>query len=162
MSITCYLGLGSNLGDPVRQVLAGVEAISQLRQCQVIQTSSLYRSLPMGPQDQPDYINAVVALKTTLGCYELLRNMQAIELAQGRERKDERWGARTLDIDILFYGNTLIDEPDLKVPHYGIREREFVLVPMAEIAPGWKMPEGETMAELAAIIPQNNLQKLAN
>ena len=89
----------------------------------------------MGPQDQPDYINAVVKIQTRLTPIQLLDCTQAIELEQGRVRKDERWGPRTLDLDIILYGNEVIDSERLTIPHYGMKEREFVLYPLAEIAP---------------------------
>jgi 2-amino-4-hydroxy-6-hydroxymethyldihydropteridine diphosphokinase len=111
----------------------------------------------MGPQNQPDYINAVVAIKTELTPIELLDCTQKIELEQGRVRKDERWGPRTLDLDIVLYGNEVIDSERLTVPHYGMKEREFVLYPLAEIAPSLQLPDGTELTELLKIVDKNGL-----
>ncbi|ASF45897.1 2-amino-4-hydroxy-6-hydroxymethyldihydropteridine diphosphokinase [Methylovulum psychrotolerans] len=155
-----YLGLGSNLAEPVGQIKSACRAISALPDIQTIACSSLYRSLPMGPQDQPDYINAVMCVSTCLSPQALLRHLQTIEQAHGRERKGERWGARTLDVDILLYGEQLIDSPDLTVPHSGIAERSFVLLPLAEIAPQLVIPGKGTVTELLAHCPLLGLQRL--
>ncbi|MGX9080354.1 2-amino-4-hydroxy-6-hydroxymethyldihydropteridine diphosphokinase, partial [Klebsiella pneumoniae] len=98
------------------------------------QASQLYGSRPMGPADQPDYVNAVVRLTTRLAPLALLDQLQSIELEQGRVRKEERWGPRSLDLDLLLYGAECIQSERLTVPHYGMKEREFVLLPLAEIA----------------------------
>ncbi len=112
----------------------------------------------MGPQNQPDYINAVVAIKTNLTPLELLDCTQAIEQEQGRVRKDERWGPRTLDLDIVLYGNEVINSERLIVPHYGMREREFVLYPLAEIAPSLQLPDGTEVSELLEQVDRNGLR----
>jgi 2-amino-4-hydroxy-6-hydroxymethyldihydropteridine diphosphokinase len=111
----------------------------------------------MGPQNQPDYINAVVAIQTELTPIELLDCTQKIEREQGRVRKDERWGPRTLDLDIVLYGNEVIDSERLIVPHYGMKEREFVLYPLAEIAPSLQLPDGTELTELLKIVDKNGL-----
>ncbi|KIT56593.1 2-amino-4-hydroxy-6-hydroxymethyldihydropteridine pyrophosphokinase, partial [Vibrio parahaemolyticus 901128] len=110
------------------------------------------------PQNQPDYINAVVAIKTNLTPLELLDCTQAIEQEQGRVRKDERWGPRTLDLDIVLYGNEVINSERLIVPHYGMREREFVLYPLAEIAPSLQLPDGTEVSELLEQVDKNGLR----
>lgn len=133
--VTVYIGLGSNLGEPMQQLEAAFSALNRIRDSRVSKRSSFYRSKPMGPADQPDYINAVAELETTLTADELLLAMQAIEQLQGRDRNGQRWGARTLDLDMLLYGNEIINTEHLQVPHPGITERDFVLVPLAEIAP---------------------------
>ncbi len=159
--ITAYIGLGSNLATPKTQLLAAREAINALEGVSEQAFSSLYSSPPMGPQDQPDYVNAVMAIETTLPAITLLRNLQQIELAQGRERKDERWGARTLDLDIILYGEQLINETDLIVPHYGMATRAFVLYPLAEIAPfDLMIPEKGRLDDLLAACPLDGLVKL--
>lgn len=112
----------------------------------------------MGPQNQPDYINAVVAIKTNLTPLELLDCTQAIEQEQGRVRKDERWGPRTLDLDIVLCGNEVINSERLIVPHYGMREREFVLYPLAEIAPSLQLPDGTEVSELLEQVDRNGLR----
>ncbi|WP_103270655.1 2-amino-4-hydroxy-6-hydroxymethyldihydropteridine diphosphokinase, partial [Vibrio vulnificus] len=119
--------------------------------------SQLYSSSPMGPQDQPDYINAVAAIETELTPLELLDCTQAIELEQGRVRKEERWGPRTLDLDIILYGDEVIDSERLTVPHYGMKEREFVLYPLAEIAPNLTLPDGTELSQLLTIVDKNGL-----
>jgi 2-amino-4-hydroxy-6-hydroxymethyldihydropteridine diphosphokinase len=156
-----YIGLGSNLATPEAQINTARNAITDLPGVSEVAFSSLYRSPPMGPQDQPDYINAVMAIKTDLSAIELLRCLQQIELDHGRVRKDERWGARTLDLDILLYGQQIIDQPDLIVPHYGLAERAFVLYPLQEIAPELEVPGKGEMAELLASCPLDGLVRLS-
>ena len=158
--ITTYIGVGSNLSNPIKQVNLAIAALKQLPHCQVTAISSLYGSKPMGPQDQPDYINAVVELQTSLTALALLDALQAIENNAGRVRKTNRWGARILDLDILLYGNEVIDNERLTVPHYGMKVREFVLLPLEEIAPQLTLPDGDSVATLAQNIPTNSLQKL--
>ncbi|WP_104040981.1 2-amino-4-hydroxy-6-hydroxymethyldihydropteridine diphosphokinase [Vibrio hyugaensis] len=155
--ITAYIAVGSNLADPVSQAKLAIEALKTLPKTAFTQASSLYSSTPMGPQNQPDYINAVVAIKTNLTPLELLDCTQAIEQEQGRVRKDERWGPRTLDLDIVLYGNEVIDSERLTVPHYGMREREFVLYPLAEIAPSLQLPDGIEVSSLLEKVDRNGL-----
>jgi len=148
-----YIGLGSNLADPVVQIKAARKAIGAMQQVTERSFSSLYRSMPMGPQAQPDYINAVMCVTTRLSAMALLRCLQAIENAQGRVRK-QRWGARTLDLDILLYGEQQIDLPELQIPHYGIAGRAFVLFPLHEIAPDLNVPgQGRVQTLLAKCSP---------
>ncbi|WP_162062449.1 2-amino-4-hydroxy-6-hydroxymethyldihydropteridine diphosphokinase [Vibrio taketomensis] len=155
--ITAYIAVGSNLADPVAQANAAINALKLLPKSEFILASKLYSSTPMGPQNQPDYINAVVAIKTELTPLELLDCTQAIELDQGRVRKDERWGPRTLDLDIVLYGNEVIDSERLVVPHYGMHEREFVLYPLAEIAPNLTLPDGTELTTLLTKVDRNGL-----
>ncbi len=157
MSIA-YIAVGSNLSDPVTQANQAIEALKQLPKSRFIATSSLYSSTPMGPQNQPDYINAVVAIETDLLPLELLDCTQAIEQEQGRVRKDERWGPRTLDLDIILYGDEVMDSERLTIPHYGMRVREFVLYPLAEIAPSLQLPDGTKLEELLKSVPINGLR----
>ncbi|MDG1463392.1 MAG: 2-amino-4-hydroxy-6-hydroxymethyldihydropteridine diphosphokinase [Gammaproteobacteria bacterium] len=133
---TAYIGIGSNLNDPVAQVRAACNALALIPETRLLAASSLYSNPPMGPQDQPDYVNAVAALHTRLSPRDLLSALLAAELAAGRDRnKFEHWGPRVLDLDLLVHGSKRVDEPDLKVPHPGIAERSFVLLPLLEIAP---------------------------
>ncbi|MCL9773421.1 2-amino-4-hydroxy-6-hydroxymethyldihydropteridine diphosphokinase [Vibrio methylphosphonaticus] len=155
--ITCYIAIGSNLSDPVAQALDAMEALKSLPKSTVIHCSSLYSSTPMGPANQPDYINAVVKIQTELTPLELLDCTQAIELEQGRVRKDERWGPRTLDLDLILYGNEVIDSERLTVPHYGMKEREFVLYPLAEITPNLQLPDGTELTSLLKQVDRNGL-----
>lgn len=161
MSETVYIGLGSNLAEPHRQLRGALDALAHLPQSQLTAVSSLYLSDPLGPPDQPRYNNAVAQLETSLAPLELLDALQAIELAQGRERKAERWGPRTLDLDILLFGDRLIDEPRLQVPHYHMHARAFVLYPLAEIAPtGLQLANGRTLIELVEACPFVGLERL--
>lgn len=155
--ITIYIAIGSNLADPATQANNAIEALKGLPKSQFIQASALYSSAPMGPQDQPDYINAVVKLKTELSPIELLDLTQAIELKHGRVRKDERWGPRTLDLDILLYGNQTIQNERLTIPHYGMKERAFVLYPLAEIAPDLILPDGTELQHLLNTVDRGEL-----
>jgi len=135
MSAIVYIGLGSNLAKPIQRVLQAIEDIKGLRDSTVADVSSLYQTPPMGPQDQADYINAAVEISTTLKPLELLTCLQAIENHHGRTRDTGRWGARTLDLDILIYEGTNSDDPVLTLPHPGIALRSFVLYPLNEINP---------------------------
>ncbi|CCN72452.1 2-amino-4-hydroxy-6-hydroxymethyldihydropteridine pyrophosphokinase [Vibrio nigripulchritudo ATCC 27043] len=155
--ITVYIAVGSNLSDPVTQALQGIEALKSIPNTEFVRASSLYSSTPMGPQNQPDYINAVVEVQTSLTPLELLDSTQKIELEQGRVRKDERWGPRTLDLDIVLYGNEVIDSERLTVPHYGMKVREFVLYPLAEIAPSLTLPDGTQLQTLLKQVDRNGL-----
>ena len=159
--IVAYIGLGSNLITPEAQIMAAKQAISALSHVHEGAFSSLYRSPPMGPQDRPDYVNAVMAIRTDLSPMQLLRCLQKIELDQGRVRKGERWGARTLDLDILLYGDQIIDLPELTIPHYGLTERAFVVYPLQEIAPDLIIPGKDTIADLVALCPLAGLEKIA-
>jgi len=114
----------------------------------------------MGPQDQPDYVNAVICVATDLPPIDLLRCLQRIENDHGRVRKTERWGARTLDLDVLIYGDQLIEHPDLIVPHPGLADRAFVLYPLFEIAPQLVVPGKGNIADLVAQCPMNELKRL--
>ncbi|MGD8109897.1 2-amino-4-hydroxy-6-hydroxymethyldihydropteridine diphosphokinase [Vibrio sp. TRT 21S02] len=156
--ITAYIAVGSNLSDPVTQANSAIDALKTLPKSTLLQASMLYSSSPMGPQDQPDYINAVVAIETELTPLELLNCTQAIEQEQGRVRKDERWGPRTLDLDIILYGNEVMDSERLTIPHYGMKEREFVLYPLAEIAPSLTLPDGTELSELLKQVDRNGLR----
>ena len=161
MTVRCYIGLGANLTAPIVQLQQAVVALQQLPDSHLVAVSSFYGSKPMGPQDQPDYVNAVAALDTALEAEALLDALQQIEQLHGRQRKAERWGPRTLDLDILLYNNTVINSPRLTVPHYGMRQREFVLYPLYEIAPQLQLPDGTVLSSLLAQVPLNGLQKLA-
>lgn len=157
---TVYLGLGANLNAPRKQIHAAVAALKALEDVEFVCVSHDYASKPMGPQDQPDYVNAVACVKTALMPEQLLDLTQAIELEHGRVRKEQRWGPRTLDIDILLFGNDVIDTPRLTVPHYGLTEREFVVYPLFEIAPTLVLPNNQSLADITKTLPLNDLQQL--
>lgn len=148
MAISAYIGLGSNLNDPSRQIERAFGLLDALPDTRLVMQSSLYRSAPFGPVEQPDYVNAVALLITTLGAWTLLGRLQKIERQQGR-KAGVRWGPRVLDLDLLLYGDRRIDEPSLTVPHAGIAERNFVLWPLREIAPELVIPGLGHVAELA-------------
>lgn len=160
-AVVVYIGVGANLCDPASQVEQAIATISERDDCRLVAQSSLYQSKPMGPQDQPDYINAVIALETTLPPIALLDALQSIEQQQGRVRQ-RHWGERTLDLDILLYGNQMIDHPRLTVPHYGMTEREFVLLPLAEIATGLILPCGTPLVEFVSQCEQNGMIRVEN
>ncbi|ROR05082.1 2-amino-4-hydroxy-6-hydroxymethyldihydropteridine diphosphokinase [Erwinia sp. JUb26] len=145
-----YLALGSNLADPLLQVQSALDALAAIPQSRLIACSSLYRTPPYGPPDQPDYLNAAVALDTGLSPEALLDHTQRIELEQGRVRKDHRWGPRTLDLDIMLFGSLTLDTPRLTVPHYDMHNRAFMLLPLQEIAPDLCLPDGTHIADLLA------------
>ena len=158
--VRCYIGLGSNLGNPIQQVLVAIEELARLPQTQQVLSSSLYRSPPLGPQDQPDYINAVVEINTRLSAQELLCQLLDIEQRHGRIRGARRWTARTLDMDILMYGQQIIETAELSIPHPGIAERNFVLYPLQEIAPALRVPQLGLITQLIAGCDQGDLVKL--
>ena len=143
-----YIAIGSNLASPLEQVNAAVAALAAIPDSRVIATSSFYRTPPLGPQDQPDYLNAAVALETALQAEALLDHTQRIELQQGRERKAERWGPRTLDLDIMLFGDAVIHTERLTVPHYDMKNRGFMLWPLFEIAPTLCFPDGTALRQV--------------
>ena len=134
-----YIALGSNLEQPQRQLQAGLDALARLPDTQLIAQSSFYRSAPVGYVNQPDFVNAVAALRTSLEPRALLDALLAIEREHGRER-DFPNAPRTLDLDIALYGERVIIEPGLTVPHPRMQQRAFVMVPLAEIAPDARVP----------------------
>jgi 2-amino-4-hydroxy-6-hydroxymethyldihydropteridine diphosphokinase len=147
--VRAWIALGSNLDDPPAQLKLALTAIDGLSRTRRARTSAFYRAAPVGPADQPDFCNAVTAVDTELAPLALLDALQAIEEAHGR-RRTRRWGPRTLDLDILLYGDRRIDEPRLRVPHPRLHERAFVLVPLAAIAPDATVPGRGRVAALAA------------
>lgn len=136
-----YVGLGSNLDDPERQVQRALDSLPELPHTRLVAVSGLYRTPPMGPQDQPDYVNAVAGLLTRQAPEELLLSLQNLERSLGRVRsKGDRWGPRVIDLDILVYGDVQQSMPGLSLPHPGISERNFVLFPLRDIAPSLTVP----------------------
>ena len=147
-----YIGIGSNLDSPADRVRRAIAALGDLPDGVLVSKSGLYLSSPMGQADQPDFVNAVVALLTRSSARKLLHALHEIERNQGRERGGERWGPRTMDLDLLAYAGQIIDEDDLIVPHPGIADRNFVLLPWQEIAPHYHVPGLAEVAALAARI----------
>lgn len=134
MTVEAYLGLGSNIGDRYQHVTSAMTELDVIPEITVLQRSTLYHTKPVGPQDQPDFINVVVAIETSLSPQALLVACQDLENQHGRQRI-RHWGERTLDIDILLYGEEKVNQPDLVIPHPHMLQRDFVLTPLAEIAP---------------------------
>ncbi|MFW3898846.1 2-amino-4-hydroxy-6-hydroxymethyldihydropteridine diphosphokinase [Pseudomonas bharatica] len=159
MTQRAYIGLGSNLANPQAQLRSALDALAQLPDTRLAGVSSFYASDSLSP-GQPRYTNAVAALDTSLAPLDLLDALQGIEADQGRERK-ERWGPRTLDLDILLYADQVIDEPRLKVPHYHMHARPFVLYPLAELVPeDFRLADQRSLAELLAACPFIGLERL--
>ncbi|TRO12605.1 2-amino-4-hydroxy-6-hydroxymethyldihydropteridine diphosphokinase [Ectopseudomonas mendocina] len=155
-----YIGLGSNLAEPLQQLRAALNAIAQLPHSRLQAQSSFYISDPLGPADQPRYVNAVAALDTELEPWQLLDALQRIEQEQGRVRKAERWGPRTLDLDILLFGDRLLDDERLTVPHYHMHARPFVLYPLAELVTELQLPDGRSLSALLNACPFSGLERL--
>ena len=146
MSDIAYIGLGSNIDVPETQINTALVNIQAHEQISIQQCSHLYASAPMGPKNQPDYINAVCKITTSLTPIELLDVLQNIEHEHERKRVGERWGPRTLDLDILLFNNLTMDNDRLTLPHYGMAQREFVMVPLFEIEPDMIMNNGKSIA----------------
>ena len=155
-----FIGLGSNLEDPVSQLKQALEQLTRLPDVSLVKASAFYRSKPMGPQNQPDFVNAVAELETGLSAEQLLDELQQIEYSQGRVRS-LHWGPRTLDLDILLFGNEIINTDRLTVPHVGIAQRDFVLRPLADIVGmDFKLPNLGTTGECIKACPVEELQRL--
>ncbi|MGP1923450.1 MAG: 2-amino-4-hydroxy-6-hydroxymethyldihydropteridine diphosphokinase [Arsenophonus sp. NEOnobi-MAG3] len=152
-----YIAIASNLNNPLQQVQLAIKELQQLPNSKPVALSSFYQTKPMGLQDQPDYLNAVIALDTDLFPETLLEHTQSIELMHGRIRKADRWGPRTLDLDIILYGQQIIQSARLTIPHYAIKEREFMLYPLAEIAPKLSFPDGELLSDRLLLVAKNGL-----
>lgn len=157
--VPAYIGVGSNLGDSVARVRAAFDSLAALSGCRLEARSRLYRTRPFGPVQQGDFINAVAGVLTTLSAAELLAGIRGIEAAAGRVRA-ERWGPRTLDLDLLVFGNQRIDTPELTVPHPGIPERGFVLAPLADVAPTMQVPGMGRVEELLQRLPDTGIAEV--
>ena len=157
--IKVYIGLGSNLNDPQSQLKKAIISLDMVPSTSVVRTSSFYRSKPVGPQDQPDYINAVVELATELSAHVLLSYLQSIENEHGRER-EIKWGARTLDLDILLFGDEIIQDDRLGIPHVEMHKRGFVLLPLDEISPDCMIPGIGAVSSLLRQFNTDDLVKL--
>lgn len=155
-----YIGLGANLGRPQETLHSAARALAALSGAESFALSPLYRSAPMGPQDQPEYVNAVARLVTELAPLELLDTLQDIEQAHGRVRGPQRWGPRTLDLDLLLYADRVIDHPRLTVPHPGLTERNFVLYPLHDLDPDRVLPDGRRLADLLSRCSSSGLVRI--
>ncbi|QLB21257.1 2-amino-4-hydroxy-6-hydroxymethyldihydropteridine diphosphokinase [Vespertiliibacter pulmonis] len=155
---TVYIALGSNLASPLEQLK---QAVTSLRKFAYnLEISPFYGSKPLGPQDQPDYINAVAKFDTDLTALALLDRLQQIENKQGRVRL-RHWGERTLDLDILLYGSQQIKSERLIIPHYDMQNREFVVVPLYDLSPNLQLPNGEKLADLYRQFANHKMMKYA-
>lgn len=158
--VPAYIGLGANLGEPLQQLRTALASLAQLPDTRLVAVSPAYRSRPMGPQDQPSYINAVAGILCTLEAEVLLDSLQAIERGMGRAPGGERWGPRIIDLDLLVYGDKVVASNRLVLPHRGIHERSFVLYPLADMAPTLKVPGRGSVQALRAAVPENDLLRL--
>jgi 2-amino-4-hydroxy-6-hydroxymethyldihydropteridine diphosphokinase len=159
--VPAYVALGSNLDDPRSQVERAAAALAGLPDTRLVLRSSLYRTRPFGPVDQPDFVNAVAGVLTQLDPAALLTQLKALEARMGRERPVVRWGPRRIDLDLLVHGEARVAAPGLEVPHPGIAERAFVLVPLAEIAPDLAVPGRGRVRDLLARVDSADLERLA-
>jgi 2-amino-4-hydroxy-6-hydroxymethyldihydropteridine diphosphokinase len=155
-----YVGLGSNLEDPEAQVRRALDELAGMPATQVTDRSYLYKSPPLGPSDQPDYINAVAALDTTLAPLDLLAALRGIEVRHGRRRDGTRWGPRSLDLDLLLYGDVVQDTPELTLPHPGLHERAFVLYPLFDVAPELQVPGRGSVRALRERVGAMHIERL--
>lgn len=159
--VPAYVGLGSNLADPVAQLRFALGALGRLPRSRLVAVSGFFRNPPMGVLDQPDFVNAVAALLTRLAPRELLAALKAIEIAQGREPgTGRRWGPRIIDLDLLACGSARLDEDGLVLPHPGIAERNFVLFPLLDVAPGLSVPGFGSVRELAVRLDRKALVRI--
>jgi 2-amino-4-hydroxy-6-hydroxymethyldihydropteridine diphosphokinase len=155
-----YIGIGSNLEDPRAQVLRALAGLEDLASTRLVLVSSLYRSKPLGAVPQPDFINAAAGVVTQLDARALLDELHALERAFGRPAEHERWGPRIIDLDLLVYGRERRDEPGMKLPHPGIVARNFVLYPLADLAPDLDVPGLGRVAELRGRLTSEGLECL--
>ncbi|MEJ2115834.1 MAG: 2-amino-4-hydroxy-6-hydroxymethyldihydropteridine diphosphokinase [Gammaproteobacteria bacterium] len=161
-AVEAYIGLGSNLSDPQTQVTSALEEINSIPDTHVLKVSSLYVSQPMGPSDQPEYVNAVAKISTSLSPEQLLDKLQGLEQVHRRKREGKRWGPRTLDLDIILFGDLQMETKSLQIPHYGVAEREFVLIPLQELQANLIIPGKGAIEVLISQLPAYELKKLNN
>jgi len=156
-----YVALGSNLDDPPGRVRDALERLRDVPDTRLVARSSLWKSRPLGPQHQPDFVNAAVGLLTRLPAASLLQALQAIERDMGRVPPAQRWGPRVIDLDLVAYASETVSAPGLTIPHPGVQERDFVLYPLAEIAPELWIPGPGRVRTLAARVEDRGLVQLA-
>ena len=159
MTVLAYVGLGSNLQDPAAQLARAVAELASLLDTTLMAQSPFYASRPVGPQDQPDFVNGAVELRTALPPHQLLDHLQTIEQAHGRERL-RHWGPRTLDLDLLLYGDQQLADERLTIPHAELANRDFVLQPLLDLNPELSLPDGRRVDQLRSECPDNQLRKL--
>lgn len=161
-SVVAYIGLGSNLGDSVATLSAAASALAAMPETELLNSASLYKSAPVGTDKQPDYINSVCGLKTTLAPEELLLRLLDIERSFGRQRSGRLGESRTLDLDLLLYGNQSMGTDQLTLPHPRLHERAFVLYPLSEVAPDLVIPGHGPVAELLRNCQHQRIERLAD
>jgi 2-amino-4-hydroxy-6-hydroxymethyldihydropteridine diphosphokinase len=154
------IGLGSNLNSPIQQIQTAIKTLSLYKEVEILNSSSLYESLPQGPQDQDRFFNAAILIQTELDPESLLLLLQAIELNQGKV-KVRHWGERCIDLDILFIDQLIIkqSDPDLIIPHPHALDRDFVLIPTLEVAPDWRLPDQSLLKDHLASCIHHDLKK---
>ena len=163
MIVSAYLALGSNLDTPQQQVIRAIGSLADHPGLTLITQSSLYRSQPLGGLDQPQYVNAVIEIQTTLSPESLLATTQQIESQMGRVRTEgQRWQSRVIDIDIILYGSQAVSLPSLQIPHYAMKARAFVLCPLLEIAPDLVLPCGHALRSYCDALNESNIEKIPN
>lgn len=155
-----YVGIGSNLDDPPAQVALAFDRLGRLANCRLMARSRLYRTRPLGPQDQPEFVNAAAGMLTTLSARELLGALKELERTLGRAQPILRWGPRRIDLDLLMYSDLRVTERDLVLPHTGLTERNFVLYPLRDIAPEVIVPGHGSVEALAARVGPDGLALL--
>jgi 2-amino-4-hydroxy-6-hydroxymethyldihydropteridine diphosphokinase len=155
-----YVALGSNLDDPRRQVEKALGELAHIADTRLVLRSGLWRSVPMGPQDQPDFVNAVAGLLTLLKPRALLENLRLLERRMGKMEPAVRWGPRLIDLDLLMVSDARCDEPGLRLPHAGLHQRNFVLYPLAEIAPLLWVPDHGRVCSLLERVPREGIEPL--
>ena len=159
--VIAFVGLGGNLGDPEATLGDALQALDGVHDTRLLRASHLYRTPAWGVEQQPDFINAVVMLETRLGAPALLESLFVIERQHGRVREaEQRWGPRTLDLDLLLYGDAVIDEPGLRVPHPHLHERAFALLPLLEIAADVEIPGRGLARNAVSLLEKSNIQPL--
>lgn len=160
-AVVAYVGLGANLDEPRSQVERAVAGLAALPRTRLVACSPLYRNPAVGPGEQPDYVNGVAVIATHLGPHALLDALQDLESRQGRVRGEKRWAPRRIDLDLLVYGNMRIGDERLSVPHPRMRERAFVLKPLADVAPELQVPGLGPVRELLGAVSTGDLEKIA-
>lgn len=160
MKHLAYVGLGSNLQQPRQQLQKALLQLQQIPECTLLRCSSFYGSTAVGPGEQPDYINAVAALHCDLQAEALLEQLQRIEHQQGRERGEQQWIPRTLDLDLLLFDQQVIDTERLQVPHPRLKERNFVVLPLLEIAENCVLPDNTKLTDIARNLSEDGLWRL--
>lgn len=158
--IPAYIALGSNLDDPPQQVAAALASLAGIERTITVMQSPLYGSAPLGPDRQPDYVNAVAAVLTRLAPQDLMDALLAIEQGQGRVRDAAKWGPRRIDLDLLLHGDTVLAGETLTLPHPRMCERAFVLQPLADVAPALRLPDGRRVAAVLNQIDSSQLWRL--